>query len=1165
MTTAPAPVRDAARPTGEDAGAARLRARLRWPALARSAPQDAPRLALLSTYTVDPLVPYLGTALADHGVTARLWVAPFHQIERQCLEEGSATARFAPQFVVAAPRLEDLWAGRPLPLLPDPGAYEADLRYAAEACADAAGRWGAELVFVLPPVPELRPAGVGDDGNPDGVFAAAVRAREGVRALLADRGHVTVVDAEAVVRAAGSRNAYRPALLATARVPYSEEVFDLLGRRIARAVALRRAPAAPLVVLDARALDTDGAARSQGDRGHTDLETGLTAYLAEAVRAGARVALCGADPDARTAPDGLPVTAWSGPAGRGCADQVRELAPGGEPVVFLSPDAAAVAEVAAQVPHAVAVSLPEDRESWPALAAGVLDVRRQGAAHGTARPPAAALPAQAPTLDAFLASLRLEVRVEELSTAAGFEAAEDLTVRVSEFHLDGEVWPAERFAGLAPGHVVWGISVTDRFGDHGMCGTLVARPEGRALAVDCWALTCPVLGKGVEAEVHAALARLAAEHGCAVVRFGYRATDRNEVLRHHLAALAPDAVPGPGEPGGPVEVPVSALERPPAVPDPAVPAPAAEPAAARTVVPRARRRPAVRRPAAGGFTTASQILDAVQAGSRAARAGAGEAGGEAVAPRTAMERRLLDVFAEVLDRPGIGVEERFFAYGDSMLAVRLIARANKAGLRLTLRQVFQRQTVAALAAVAVEAAEEPGGTHTAAAEAPGGAAPLLPLQEWFFGLDLAEPGHFNQSQRFELPSDVDVAALEQAVAALLRQHPSLRMRFTRTAAGTEQADPGAPAAPPFAHIDLGSVPADGLDTALAGHELAVHRGMSPADGQLAAFRLFTFGDRRPPHLMVAFHHLAIDGITWRLLLGDLQDAYRQAERGEPVVLGPAGHPVLAWARRLHAFAQSEEVRAELPRWLAPERRAVAPLPLDVPGAPGHGVLTHGEAASIGPEETAALRRRAVDRDHVSLDVLLLAAATRVLGRWSGQRRLLFDVVAHGREAVVDGVDLSRTAGWLVLNVPVLFDTDPDADLAEQIPVVHDQLRAWSAEHGAGDNLLRFLSEDPATRTALAELPGSDVLFSYGGDIDPRPAERPLLGRPVEARVPDIDPAAVTPYALQFEALVVGGSIRAEIGYRPGQFHAATVRRLVDDWVREVRGLAGPVPPPTPED
>lgn len=1025
----------------------------------------------------------------------------------------------------------------------DTESYEADLRYLAEACVDAAARWGAELLFVLPEIPQNRPAGVGDDGNPHGVLATAVRAREALRHSLAGRDRVALVDGEALLRTVGAAHAYRPALLASAQIPYSEEYFALLAERIGRLLALRRDPRPPLIVLD-EALTGDGAPQPAapdlpgGDRGKGTPETSLDAYLTEVARLGATVTRCTAE----------------GPATGQLRSLIERSVPAGRRVAFLSTRPQTLEQVRQDLPAVTTLLLPPDRELWAQAVdrSGIVDQApvSGGPAAGGSGPSAPTL-----TLDGFLANLRLRVECAALTPELA-EAAADLTRRTAEFHLDGEVWPAERFTATAPGEVRWAIRVGDRFGDHGLCGLLGARPEAGTLRVDLWVLTCPVLGKGVEERVLGDLVALAREHGCHTVAFRFRPTPRNDAFHRFLTGLWPQAA-ALGEVPGPVDIPVRVLAAGatagPASGVAATPAPTA--AARPDVSPPARAGRPRRRPVVvGGTATAAQILRAVEDRGRtlAATSGPGrtDEGGE---PRTETERLIADVFAGVLRRPSVGVECRFFDHGDSMLAVQLIAKANRAGLRLTLRQVFQHQTVAALAAVATVVEQRQTSPES------GGPAPLLPLQSWFFGLGLDRPGHFNQSQRFELPAEVDAGALEQAVAALLAQHPSLRVRFTREASGLCQTDPGAPADAPFEHVDLSTTPSERWEQRLEAHETALHRTMSPAEGRLARFALFTFGPERLPQLLVIFHHLAIDGMSWRFLLADLQDAYHQARRGGPVELAPTSTPMLSWARQLHAYAQSPEVLAELPRWLAEPRASVEPLPRDVPDAAASGVLTHSRLLVLSAEETRLLRDRALSTDHVSLDILLLAAANRSLARWSGRDRFLFDVVNHGREPFLDGVDLSRTVGWMVLNVPVLFETAGLEDMSVLVPAVGRQLRAWSSHHGAGDNLLRFLSEDESVRRQLAELPGADVLFSYAGHIDPGSQEHPLLGASIPGGVPDIDPGAVTPYALQFDTVIVGDRIHLEICYRGTQFHTTTTERLMDGWAAGLRELIGGTP------
>ena len=1145
--------------------AERLRRRLGWPALARSVQPDV-RVALLSTFTAEPLVPYLGTELAGAGIGPDLWVAPFNQIERQCLETDSDTARFAPHVAVCVPRLEELWSGRHLPLDADPDGYGDDLRFVAEACVAAATRWDTDLVFVLPPVPEIRPAGVGDDGNAGGVLAAAAAARESVRGMLADRARVHVVDGEAVLRSIGSRDAYRPALLATARIPYSEEYFDQLGRRIGRLIALTRRPGGTLLVLDAKDLAGTGgvaqtgrsAASADGGRALPAPDSTFTAYVAEVARAGLPIGVCAGSEPRSELEAVLPGARWqmsSADRAQDLRDLARAAGVDVNRVVFVSSDESDLARVRAELPDTATVELPAEREQWVWVLNANPAIDNLRPVRGTSVPvPVSTSVESAPTLEGFLASLRLSVGFVPRPELDATEA-EDLTRRVSEFHLDGAVWKADRFTAADPRTVCFGVTVADRFGDHGMCGVVVAKPDGAVFVVEAWVLTCPVLGKGVEDRVLDRIRTLAAASQCTTIAFAYQATPRNDVLRAYLADLASGSASAPLA-SGPVRIPVGRGEakRRVSAPQPPERRVSAPQPPERPVPPPSRRRPAVRPFAAAQLTSADQILKAIQSG-RPPVAQAASSGQQTVtAPRTDMERRLLPIFRDVLRVTELGVDTGFFTLGDSMLGVQLVAKANRAGVRVTLRQLFQYQTVADLATVATVATV----ATEVAAEGPVvgvDSAPLLPLQSWFFGLGLAEPGHFNQSLRFELREDVDLDAVRRAVAALVERHASLRVRFEAVDGGVRQIDMGPPADPPFLRIDLSHLDPDAWEPALAERELALQRAMSPEDGRLAIFAVFTFGTARPPRLLVIFHHLAIDGITWRILLGDLQEGYRQALLGE-VSLAAESFPVLAWARRLHEYAQSEPVRAELPRWLAAERTDIAALPADFVDDLSEGAFTAGEVEDFSAEETAALNETAVMGYRCSLDVLLLAAAVRVLTRWTGRSRLLVDVVNHGREAFTGGVDLSRTAGWLVMNVPTVFDASGADGLSDLVPAVLESMQAWSSDHGAGDSLLRHLCDDDAIRAELAALPRAEVLFSYDGDIDNVQTDGPLLGEVIPGTVRDIAPSASTPHTLVFEAMIIGGGIRTEIRYRDSRYRRATIQSLAKEWATEIRSLIG---------
>ncbi|HEV2377419.1 MAG TPA: condensation domain-containing protein [Streptosporangiaceae bacterium] len=1138
-----------ARPEHQAMAADRLRKRIRWQ---RSSPRPPGlKVALLATFTADPVVPFLGVALDDAGIAADVWVAPYGQIAQQLLDGGSAMASYRPDVVVVAPRLEELWAATPLPVAGPAHPYETDLRYLAEASIRAVRQSTAHLVFVLPAIPDVRPAGVGDDGNPAGVTAVATQAREGARQALASEPGLSVVDADMLVRSLGSPQAYRPALQMTAQIPFSEEYFDHLGQRIARAIVLWRQPAPPLLLIDGAALVHSRAEHAVEGRGTASAFTHLGHYLAETHRLGATVAVCGATEDVRAGlADMAPFAVWR-PEGTDRAvdvgKAVADLAGPDRRVTFLSTDAPAIEAVRRECPAVTLLLLPPAPEQWVASLnrTGAVDQAPPGMGRAShAEAVAAGQPSL--TLDSFLEHLGLEVVCEPLR-AGDTQVASDLTRTVSEFHMDGEVWEPERLAGCIasdPG-LCRGISVRDRFGDYGLAGLAVMHPSGQALAVDLWVLTCPVLGKGVEAQVLAALRELARARGCTALTFTYRPTPRNGAFREFLTRLHPAALAQDGPPV--VEVGLASLDQRPSATPPSqqLRAAAAPP----------WRPPTALATTTGQFTSAAQILHAVNsrlrpvAGADRPEARAGQPG-DGRPPRTDAERLLARLFAERLQRPVADVDTNFFNVGgDSMMAVALIADASQAGLRFTLPQVFRHQTVAELAAVATSAVTVDTRTEVVRS------APLLPGHAWFFGLNLPRPSHFNQSLRFQVPPDVDADALEQAAAAVVARHPALRMHFAASDDGWCQVDAGPPETAPFTHVDLRGLSAEERAARTARHEAELQRGMSLPDGVLARFALFTVDPPGPSVLFVVFHHLAIDGVSWRIVLDDLQAAYQAARSGSAVVSDGSGASILAWSRRLYEYAQTPAVSEELGEWLSQRRQHVEPLPVDNETAiSSRTAFTHHDGTYLDAAQTQALTRQAVNVHHVSLDILLLTGVLLTLGRWTGQARHLIDVVNHGRDALLDS-DVSGTVGWLSMNVPAVFEVDGSLPAHAAVADVDRQLRHSSGPHGAGDNLLRYLSQDAEVRRRLRTLPAADALFSYAGRFGRSGTHGALLGPVVEGPGDDMDSGAATPYVLQFDTIVLGDQVRLDIYYRTTQYDPATVGDLLDGWVRALRELA----------
>ncbi|HLB77661.1 MAG TPA: condensation domain-containing protein, partial [Candidatus Dormibacteraeota bacterium] len=376
-----------------------------------------------------------------------------------------------------------------------------------------------------------------------------------------------------------------------------------------------------------------------------------------------------------------------------------------------------------------------------------------------------------------------------------------------------------------------------------------------------------------------------------------------------------------------------------------------------------------------------------------------------VAPRTDAEAVLAGIWAEVLGVERVGIEDNFFGLGgDSILSIQVVSRARQAGLRLVAKDLFLHQTIAKLAPVVTMVEAE----H-AREEPVVGPAPLTPIQHWFFQTYMVNPRHFNQSVLMELTDDLDEGALQRALDAVLVHHDALRMRFEHVDGQWHQRN--APVEPvqvlqrhDHSHVDIEEQPACMENVASE-----VHASFDLAHGPLLKGVLFELGVGRRPFLFLAAHHLVIDGVSWRILLDDLDAAYQQAARGETIQLGPKTTSFRDWAQRLSEYVNDGGLDHELDHW-ASVLEGSCELPVDhtpfEPGAPARTV-----SVLLSTEDTDALLRTAPTAYRTGINDVLLAALAWALSRWTGRNTVSVDLEGHGREDVLEGIDLSRTVGW----------------------------------------------------------------------------------------------------------------------------------------------------------
>jgi amino acid adenylation domain-containing protein/non-ribosomal peptide synthase protein (TIGR01720 family) len=523
-----------------------------------------------------------------------------------------------------------------------------------------------------------------------------------------------------------------------------------------------------------------------------------------------------------------------------------------------------------------------------------------------------------------------------------------------------------------------------------------------------------------------------------------------------------------------------------------------------------------------------------------------EVSGTFVAPRTAVEKTLAEIWAQVLRLEQVGIQDNFFELGgDSILSIQIVAKANQAGLQLTPKQVFDRPTIAELAAVVstTESIQAEQGLIT-------GEVPLTPIQHWFFAQNQPDSYHWNQSLLLEIQQGHEFNLWEQVVQHLVEYHDALRLRFHHQESGWEQIISASEETVVFTRIDLSALPKIEQKTAIEKTAAELQASLNLSTGPLVRFALFDLGAQTSSRLLIIIHHLAVDGISWRILLEDLQIAYEQLSQGEAIHLPNKTTSFQEWAYRLQEYAQSPTLKQELNNWLTQLGKRVSLLPVDYAGCKNTVAEARTVSVSLSQQETQALLQDVHQAYHTQIIDVLLTGLVQAFAEWTGENSLLLELEGHGREDIFSDMNLSRTVGWFTTHFPVLLNLGSIEDLGNVLKAVKEQLRSIP-NRGLGYGVLRYLSDEGEK---LQGLPQAQVLFNYLGQTDQVMSQSSLFALAEESTGSARSLRGSRVYLLEVVAIVVGGQLQVDWTYSEAIHQRVTVEKLANSFMKALRSL-----------
>ncbi|WP_231744927.1 condensation domain-containing protein, partial [Mycobacterium sp. IS-1590] len=519
---------------------------------------------------------------------------------------------------------------------------------------------------------------------------------------------------------------------------------------------------------------------------------------------------------------------------------------------------------------------------------------------------------------------------------------------------------------------------------------------------------------------------------------------------------------------------------------------------------------------------------------------------------------LARIYAQVLGLDRVGVDDSFFELGgDSILSMQVVSRALTAGVMVKPRQVFVEQTVSRLARVVKLAWVVVRDDGNEAVEH----VPATPIMRWLQREDGAVD-QFNQTVVVEAPVGVTEADVVVVLQALLDRHAMLRARVDD--------EYGHAAAWSLTVPEAGSVQAGGcLQTVEAlseGAMVEARSRLNPAAGAM----LCAVWAASTNQLALVIHHLAVDGVSWRILLEDLNIAWAQHRSGQPIELSAGGTSFARWARLLEEHAHDPAVVAQAEVW-----RRVAATPAALP-AVEPGVDTFANAGQLStqldPETTRMLLGEVPAAFHAGVQDILLIAFGLAVSEFlaSGAAPVGIDVEGHGRaDELADDVDLSRTVGWFTTKYPVSLTVGGlswarviagDPALGSLIKSAKEDLRAMP--DGLTYGVLRYLNSD-------VDLDGPDprIGFNYLGRLGAAAGElsdefwrvSPDSGAVARA---SLDIPLTLPHTIDLNASTAdtesGPQLHANWTWAPSAVEEGQVSRLGRLWFEALAGICAHV-------
>jgi non-ribosomal peptide synthase protein (TIGR01720 family) len=522
---------------------------------------------------------------------------------------------------------------------------------------------------------------------------------------------------------------------------------------------------------------------------------------------------------------------------------------------------------------------------------------------------------------------------------------------------------------------------------------------------------------------------------------------------------------------------------------------------------------------------------------------------EYIAPRNKVEQTIANIWQEILGMKSIGIHDNFFELGgNSMNAIQIAAKANQVNLKLTTEKFFQHQTIAELTSALDITQNVQIQEYSINKELK-----LTPIQHWFLSQNYPNLHHTSQSLLLEIKQVGDPDLLEQTLLNLIQHHDIFRLRFKQKKTGWQQHYTEFHDTIKLERVDLPLLPENERKLAIESKREELAASLNLFEGPLIRFAYFEVAEQQSSYLLIIIHHLAVDHVSWQILLEDLQTAYQQISQVQEIDLPDCHTSYVQWVESLQEYAESVEMVIERDYWIQEMQKPITRLPVDYATDDNTAANAGIVSVCLDKQKTKALLEEIHQTYNTQVNDVLLTALVQTFAKWTGENKLRLDLKGNGREKILKNPYISNTIGLFTTNFPVILDTTESSDQGDSLIKIKESLRSIP-NSGVGYGILQYLNGEGEIPSELQSLTQSEVSFNYLGQYDQIIPKSSLFSLPHDSQGISFSTPKIPIYLLEITGIIVREQLQLSWTYNQAIHQQETIKVLAENFIEELSSL-----------